>query len=348
MIYNTSKFGHDISTWQDAPNIAGSVDFQKMRNNGASFVILRSSVGNLKDEDFETYKINSRGILPRAIYHYYWNNISPVEQANAILNALGSERIEGRIWIDLETTSAGAYSRPSNWRALMQILEAKGYRTGVYTGKYWWDDHAVKTGEDLSYFYERPLWEAWYINDPAYVIVAGKWLRMMLWQDTSLYNGQAAGVESTAIDRNWWNDDYSFFAEWGAIPQPPTGETPMLYGKVNTAVLNIRNAGSASGIDIGDLQQNDYIVAARSVGGWWELKEAYRGSWTGAPVLLANGTPVNNSVSPMWAKDSYIVVVPAPVVPPSARTVTSIDIALAAGSVVKRTYSDGTTESETA
>ena len=31
MIYNTSKFGHDISTWQDAPNIAGSVDFQKMR-----------------------------------------------------------------------------------------------------------------------------------------------------------------------------------------------------------------------------------------------------------------------------------------------------------------------------
>lgn len=241
MIYNTSKFGHDISTWQDAPNIAGSVDFQKMRNNGASFVILRSSVGNLKDEDFETYKINSRGILPRAIYHYYWNNISPVEQANAIINALGGERIEGRIWIDLETTSAGVYNRPANWRALMQILEAKGYRTGVYTGKYWWDDYAVKTGEDLSYFYERPLWEAWYINDPAYVIVAGKWLRMMLWQDTSLYNGQAAGVESTAIDRNKWNDDYSFFAEWGATPQPPTGETMSYKGTVIKTV-RIRNA----------------------------------------------------------------------------------------------------------
>ena len=258
MIYNTSKFGHDISTWQDAPNIAGSVDFQKMRNNGASFVILRSSVGNLKDEDFETYKINSRGILPRAIYHYYWNNISPVEQANAIINALGGERIEGRIWIDLETTSAGVYNRPANWRALMQILEAKGYRTGVYTGKYWWDDYAVKTGEDLSYFYERPLWEAWYINDPAYVIVAGKWLRMMLWQDTSLYNGQAAGVESTAIDRNWWNDDYSFFAEWGATPQPPQ-EATMETWKVITASLKVRSGNSTAYGQVQSLALDDKI-----------------------------------------------------------------------------------------
>ena len=94
----------------------------------------------------------------------------------------------------------------------------------------------------------------------------------------------------------------------------------MLYGKVNTAVLNIRNAGSASGIDIGDLQQNDYIVAARSVGGWWELKEAYRGSWTGAPVKLANGVAVNDYTGGAWAKDSYIVIVPAPVVPQPAPT----------------------------
>ena len=104
----------------------------------------------------------------------------------------------------------------------------------------------------------------------------------------------------------------------------------MLYGRVNTAVLNIRNAGSASGIDIGDLKQDDYIVAYRSVGGWWELKEAYRGSWTGAPVALANGTLINNTVTPMWAKDSYIVTVPAPpvVVPPPVVDEVTLDITL--------------------
>jgi GH25 family lysozyme M1 (1,4-beta-N-acetylmuramidase) len=142
MIFNSTRKGHDISTYQDDPTIAGSVNFDQMVASGASFVIMRSSVGNLLDVDFQTYKNNSRGKLPRAIYHYYWNTISPVIQAQRVLSAIGGEKFEGRVWLDLETTGTGAYSRPANWRAFMQIIEDAGYRTGIYTGYPWWKNNA--------------------------------------------------------------------------------------------------------------------------------------------------------------------------------------------------------------
>ena len=269
MIFNSSRFGHDISTYQESDIIAGQVNFTKMRDNGASFVILRSSVGNQQDVDFSAYLKNSRGILPRGIYHYYWNSVSPAEQAQVIITALNGEHIEGRVWLDLENTSAGAYNRPANWRALLQILEAAGYRTGIYTGKFWWDKYAVATGEDLSFFYARPLWEAWYTNYPADVIVAGKWLRMMIWQDSSSYPGASAGVESPTIDHNKWNDDYNFNAEWEAVTPPPVTGATMYEGNAKTtATPNVRlrqanpdGSANPSGTTIGAIQPGQAFKA---------------------------------------------------------------------------------------
>jgi GH25 family lysozyme M1 (1,4-beta-N-acetylmuramidase) len=218
MNFVTSKFGFDISTWQDDPNIAGSVNFLKMRDNGASFCIMRASVGNFKDADFETYKINSRGILPRAIYHYYWNNVEPKAQAQTCLDAIGSEKFEGRIWLDLESKEPGLYGGWRSWKVFIETIQAAGLRVGIYTGYYYWQEYAVNKGADLVYFGQLPLWQAWYTSNPANVLVAQGWNRMMIWQDTSLYNGQNAGVESTTIDHNKWNDAYNFEAEWGTAP----------------------------------------------------------------------------------------------------------------------------------
>jgi len=215
MIFQSSKFGHDISTWQDDPNVAGSVNFQKMRDNGASFVIMRASVGNQYDVDFPTYKINSRGILPRGVYHYYWNNIDPKVQAQTCIAAIGGEAIEGRVWLDLETREAGVYRGSAHWRTFIETIQAAGYRVGIYTGYYWWKDEAVNKGADLNYFAQFPLWQAWYTSDPAIVQIAQGWGKMMLWQDTSSYPGSVAGVESPTIDHNFWNDAYNFNTEWG-------------------------------------------------------------------------------------------------------------------------------------
>ena len=304
-------FGIDVSHW----NLPGTVNFQQLKDQyNLQFVILKGCDGSVNSNYyFENLQaVKDAGLLWGM---YCW--LYPASKVNidAQVNAWHARAIIDPpplgIFIDCEWTYYGgvpANPGASDLRSAHDKLKAKQGKNAItYTAKGYAD--AYLKGFDFS---REELWVANY-NVPAPAMPNGA-TTYTYWQFTStfMFNGKN-------YDGNYFNGTQAEFNErYGATP--PTGETPMLYGKVNTAVLNIRNAGSASGIDIGDLQQNDYIVAYRSVGGWWELKEAYRGSWTGAPVLLANGTPVNNSVSPMWAKDSYIVVVPAPVVPPSAPT----------------------------
>ena len=302
--------GIDISDYQPGLQI-GTL------NPLPRFVIIKATEGVLFKAKLTTdFAAQCRALgIPYGFYHF-WNNFDPYKQASnyiAQVNAAGGfERIPPVLDIEI----GGLVD--ANIKTWLDVVEdVAGKRPILYSNKYHFDMLA-----DNAWFKNYDVWTAAYPDDPDLwswcpILYSEKRARReIMWQYGSKY--RYSNYSANSIDTNIAITD--FLNEIGAIVTPPTGETPMLYGKVNTAVLNIRNAGSASGIDIGDLQQNDYIVAARSVGGWWELKEAYRGSWTGAPVLLANGTPVNNSVSPMWAKDSYIVVVPAPVVPPSAPT----------------------------
>jgi GH25 family lysozyme M1 (1,4-beta-N-acetylmuramidase) len=218
MIWNSNKFGFDVSYFQDNNVTIAPINFKKMKDYGAAFVIIRSSYGRTRDEDALTNLANARGLLPRGIYHYWWNMISPTEQAMTVINTIQGQGIEGRVWLDLETTASGVYGSSTHWRQFMQIIEAAGYRTGVYTGFPWWKDHAVSTGSDLSFFYARPLWQAWYTSNPFNVVVAGSWGRVMIWQSGTPSIGAAAGVESLTIDYNQWNASYDFGVEWGTTP----------------------------------------------------------------------------------------------------------------------------------
>ena len=217
---------------------------------------MRSTVGNLLDVDFQTYKANSRGKIPRGVYHYYWNSVSPVTQAQLCLSAIGTEKFEGRVWLDLETTTSGAYAGAANWKRFLNVILAAGLRVGIYTGYYWWKTYAVDTLSDIYYFAQYPLWQAWYTTNAVEVMVAKPWSSMMIWQDTSLYNGQNAGAEGTAIDRDRWNDLYSFINEWQAITPPPTGEPPMTLGTAREAkgnLASVRTAPDVSGAKIGTI-----------------------------------------------------------------------------------------------
>jgi hypothetical protein len=173
----------------------------------------------------------------------------------------------------LENDTAGAYNKPRHWRAFCEILESKGYRVGTYTGYYWWQKYAIATGADLSYFYARPLWQAWYNPNPANVLIAGKWSRMMIWQDTSTGGGYAAGVESPDIDHDKWNDAYNFATEWTT-----TGDPMKIYDI--KGLMNIRATASATGTDIGDLLINDRVevtvVQVTSTDKWGKLSTITR------------------------------------------------------------------------
>jgi GH25 family lysozyme M1 (1,4-beta-N-acetylmuramidase) len=219
MIWTSTKHGYDVSYWQDNNTTPQGINFQTMRDSGASFVIIRTSYGATVDEDAAYNLQASKGILPRGVYHYWWNTVTPEAQADVVLRTIAGAGIEGRVWLDLET---GGISSPPRWRRFCEIIEAAGYRVGIYTGYPWWKDHALTSGEDLSYFYARPLWQAWYTSNPANVLIAGQWSRMMIWQSGTPATGLSVGVESPTVDYDQWNEDYNFAAEWGNTELPQT------------------------------------------------------------------------------------------------------------------------------
>lgn len=309
-----SNTGVDISDYQSGLVISGMSPLPR-------FVIIKATESILfKAKLTKDFAAQCKALgIPYGFYHF-WQNVDPFKQASnfiAQVNAAGGfERIPPVL--DLEVANLDDYA--ANIKVWLDVVEdVAGMRPILYSNKYHFDMIAVNL-----WFKNYDAWTAAYPADPDLwswcppLYSEKRARREIIWQYGSTYrypNYTANSVDTNIATSEWLN-------EIGVIihPSPPENGDTMLYGKVNTAVLNIRNAGAATGLDIGDLKQNDYIVAYRSVGGWWELKEAYRGSWTGAPVALANGTLVNNTVTPMWAKDSYIVTVPAPpvVVPPPA------------------------------
>lgn len=210
-------FGFDISTYQDAPTTPQVVDFYKMRNYGASFVIMRAGQGNFIDQDWVTHKNNSRGVLPRAPYWFYDPIREPNAQADLLLSAIGSENFEGRVWLDLEFYWDGAYSAPVHWRTFRNRIKNAGLRFGIYTRKTWYDGRV--TAAEASDFARDPFWVAQYSSVLNYIPEGV--VDPMMWQDGTPSIGIAAGVESKEIDHDKWNSKFNFNAEWGVQPPPP-------------------------------------------------------------------------------------------------------------------------------
>ena len=222
-------FGFDISCWQDSPAIPGNVNFQKMRDYGASFVIIKATQGDFKDADFDTHWRSSKGILPRAAYHYYDNRYDPKTQARTFYAAIQHDP-EGIAWVDLEDRTVSTYS---GWRRWYDFLEEfkrlSGLRVGIYTGFYYWiENMRTATTAQLDYFLNYPLWLAAYSTDPLHPYYAGikcppPWDTPVILQSGTPAIGLQAGVESKEIDYDQFNGDQSRFDYiFGTVPQPPT------------------------------------------------------------------------------------------------------------------------------
>jgi hypothetical protein len=319
-------FGFDISTYQDSPAISGNVDFRKMADYGASFVIVKAGQGNWIDPDFLTSWHNSKGILPRASYWYYDNHYDPKAQARKYWDIIKIDP-EGMCWLDLEDRSGGAYW---DWRCWYDFIEefkrVSGLpyeRIGIYTGHYYWTDSTPSASTaQLSYFAKFPLWLAGYGvkgSDPLHpnyglLMCPAPWLSPLILQTGTPAIGQAAGVESLDIDYDQLNGGAAEFERiFGAMPQPPQEETNMSQWYRVTAPdgLNVRTGpGSAypKTTEIDPLAYNERIETSTApLGGWYKIAQVYRNNGDLQPL----GTDA-------WCSGAYLVVTTAPVEPPVA------------------------------
>jgi GH25 family lysozyme M1 (1,4-beta-N-acetylmuramidase) len=88
----------------------------------------------------------------------YWN-IPALEQIRAALEVILPGTGLTMIWIDCEDDDGADPARVVAWLEVARgVIESAGYRMGIYTGRYWWQDRAGNSDQ----FADLPLWLADY------------------------------------------------------------------------------------------------------------------------------------------------------------------------------------------
>ena len=167
--------GLDLSRWN------GNVDFNKVKQDGYSFVILRAGYRQNQDPKFEQYYCDatSAGLMVGAYWFTYANTVAGAEaEAKACIEYIKGKTFDYPIYYDLEDDpSQSSYplkTGKDNCSAMVDIfcktLQNAGYWAGFYTSKSVLETHI--TPEVASKY---AVWVAQWSNKCTYTGQYGMW-----------------------------------------------------------------------------------------------------------------------------------------------------------------------------
>ena len=132
--------GVDMSHWNNER------DFQKIRNSGIDFVILKATEGTgFKDATFDpswrNALDNDLAVMP---YHFFRSNYGGSVQVKWCLDNIQDflSTVNGKtiIWNDVETSDGASISQRQNrLLASHQTFSANGFKSGNYSSPYLWN-----------------------------------------------------------------------------------------------------------------------------------------------------------------------------------------------------------------
>lgn len=184
------KAGIDVSSWQ------GDIDWDKVRESGIEFVIVRSGYRGsvtgaiVKDKYFDA---NVQGAqkagLQVGVYFVTQavNEAEAVEEASAVMEMCKDYKLELPIYLDVEGSNGGrgdqidVTTRTDVCEAFCRTLENAGVQGGVYACRYW-----LQKNIDADRLNRYNVWLAEYRSNPLY----GGYYSM--WQYTS--KGHVDGI----------------------------------------------------------------------------------------------------------------------------------------------------------
>ena len=188
---NDHKAGIDVSSWQ------GDIDWDKVRESGISFVIVRSGYRGsvtgaiVKDRNFDANVSGAlRAGLEVGVYFVTQavNETEAVEEASAVMEMCSSYDLQLPIYLDVEGSNGGRgdridkETRTAVCEAFCRTLENAGQQGGVYACRYW-----LTNNIDPSKLDRYDIWLAEYRSTPLY---SGYF---SMWQYTS--KGRVDGIE---------------------------------------------------------------------------------------------------------------------------------------------------------
>lgn len=191
---DSTSIGIDISKWQ------GNVDFNKVKEAGVEFVIMRIGRQSSPDEDIvmdvkfkEYYKAVKELGIPLGIYIY--NTATSVEDAKKVarwvIKELDGEKLDFPVaydWEDWEhfmNYHISLHTLSETYKAFQKELNDNGYDAMLYSSKFYLENAWMD-------YNDTKIWLAHYTDKTDY---QGKY---MMWQMTSL--AKINGITDNTVD----------------------------------------------------------------------------------------------------------------------------------------------------
>ena len=193
-----SKKGIDVSEFQ------GKIDWEKVKNDGIEFAILRCGYGmDFSNQDDVEYERNANECerlgIPYGVYLMsYANTVEEARsEAEHVLRLIEGRKISLGVWHDIEDNdTSGAINKETLTNIIntfCNTIKNAGYKVGVYASLNWLENKIEKTIKD-----NYDIWVAQYYSKCEY---EGKYI---MWQHTS--SGKVNGI-STNVDMNILYED---------------------------------------------------------------------------------------------------------------------------------------------
>ena len=193
-----SKKGIDVSEFQ------GKIDWEKVKNDGIEFAILRCGYGmDFSNQDDVEYERNANECerlgIPYGVYLMsYANTVEKARsEAKHVLRLIEGRKISLGVWHDIEDNgTSGAINKETLTNIIntfCNTIKNAGYKVGVYANLNWLENKIERIIRD-----NYDIWVAQYYSKCEY---EGKYI---MWQHTS--SGKVNGI-STNVDMNILYED---------------------------------------------------------------------------------------------------------------------------------------------
>ena len=192
-------FGIDVSKWQ------GDFDFEKAKDEGVKFAVLRGAYSCGKDIKFEQYYKACKALdIPVGVYHYSMaKNVTEARtEANFLIeNVLKGKQFEYPIYMDVEDKVQSALGKEKLTdivTAFCDTVERAGYYVGIYSSTSFF-----KTYMNLNELERFDKWVAQWTKVCTYPGDYGMW--QFGGETNKIRSNKVAGV---VCDQNYAMKDY--------------------------------------------------------------------------------------------------------------------------------------------
>ena len=245
---NATRTGIDVSHHN------GTIDWEKVKDSGVDFVIIRCGYG--KDEKGQDDKPWSRNVsecerlgIPFGVYLYSYakDTQSAQSEAQHVLRLINGHRLTYPVYYDMEDDSTLGSDFASIATTFCNAMKNAGYPVGVYASLSWWNNYLTDSCFEGWY-----RWVAQYNNSCQY---KGNYA---MWQYTS--KGSVSGI-TTDVDMNYLIGYPSDHGTPSGISVPDETKDMITYS-AHVSDIGWMNAVS-NGLIAGTVGQNGQLEAIK-------------------------------------------------------------------------------------